>query len=75
MSQSTIRLHQVEPGRGLPADGLERVRRQRLHLFPGRALGEDEFDRAVVTRGTNTVLADNQEIAHVLGDEGLRSML
>ncbi len=45
MSQSTIRLHQVEPGRGLPADGLERVRRQRLHLFPGRALGEDEFDR------------------------------
>jgi len=45
MSATTIRLHEVGPGQGLPADGLDRLRAQRLNSFPGRALGEDEFDR------------------------------
>ena len=45
MSADTIRLHRVATGQGLPADGLSRQRNQRLHLFPGRALGEDELDR------------------------------
>ena len=45
MSTDPIRLHEVEAGQGLPAGGLERLRAQRPHLFPGRALGEDAFDR------------------------------
>jgi hypothetical protein len=45
MSAETIRLHEVDSGQGLPADGLNRLRAQRLNCFPGRALGEDEFDR------------------------------
>ena len=45
MSADTIRLHRVATGQGLPADALSRQRNQRLHLFPGRALGEDELDR------------------------------
>lgn len=45
MSADAIRLHEVDGGRGLPADGLNRLRAQRLNPFPGRALGEDEFDR------------------------------
>lgn len=45
MSTDTILLHEVTTGVGLPAVGLNRLRAQRLNLFPGRALGEDEFDR------------------------------
>jgi hypothetical protein len=45
MATDTIQLHEVTTGVGLPAVGLNRLRAQRLNLFPGRALGEDEFDR------------------------------
>lgn len=45
MTTDRIRLHEPVTGVGLPAVGLNRLRAQRLHLFPGRALGEDEFDR------------------------------
>lgn len=45
MSTGAVRLHEVEPGQGLPADGLNRLRAQRLNPFAGRAIGEDEFDR------------------------------
>ena len=37
--------------------------------------GVDEFARAVVPRGTTTVVADPHEIANVLGAEGIRYML
>jgi adenine deaminase len=38
-------------------------------------MGVTEFARAVVARGTTTVVADPHEIANVLGAEGIRYML
>ena len=45
MNPDIVHLHEFLPGQGVSDDALERLRAQRLHVFEGRALGEDEFDR------------------------------